>query len=324
MALKVFITGASSGLGQALAQVYARQGATLGLVARRLPSLQALTHSLPGKHRIHAVDVTDGDALRSAAVAHMHADDCPDIVIANAGVSAGTLGGEKEDLTVFEQIVRTNLIAVAATFQPFIASMKARRRGTLVAIASVAGVRGIPGAGAYSASKAGVISYCESLRLELAPYGIKVVTIAPGWVDTPMTRTNPYRMPFMISAKEFARRAVREIGRGSSYAVIPWQMAIVARVLRVLPNPVYDALFARLPRKPRKLAPPPAPVVRELDDSPNGPPTFSQQTLDFGIDVAADRRANKADVVAGMAPDDMPQGITVWRGRAHWPDQKPK
>jgi short-subunit dehydrogenase len=140
---------------------------------------------------------------------------------------------------------------MAATFAPFIAPMRQRGQGRLVGIASVAGIRGLPGAGAYSASKAAAFAYLESLRVELLGSGVKVVTIAPGYVATPMTEHNPYPMPFLLTADEAARRFVLAIERGASYTVIPWQMGLVAKGLRLLPNWLYDRLFARAPRKPR-------------------------------------------------------------------------
>jgi short-subunit dehydrogenase len=121
-----------------------------------------------------------------------------------------------------------------------------------VGIGSVAGIRGLPGAEAYSASKAAVISYCESLRLEMKPHGIRVVTICPGYIDTPMTQHNPYPMPFLMAPEKFAATAAGVIAAGRSYAVIPWQMGIVAKVLRLLPNAVYDWAFGKAPHKPRK------------------------------------------------------------------------
>ena len=120
-------------------------------------------------------------------------------------------------------------------------------------IASVAGIRGLPGHGAYCSSKAAVISYCESLRGELSTQGVSVVTILPGYVDTPLTRGNRYGMPFLISAEVFADRAFRAIEAGISYRVIPWQMGVVAKLLRLLPNWLYDRLFANAPRKPKVL-----------------------------------------------------------------------
>ncbi|GAB3471589.1 SDR family oxidoreductase [Massilia terrae] len=255
---RVFITGASSGIGAALARRYAQQGASLGLLARRRELLEGLAASLPHPecHRIYAVDVTDHAALAEAARDFIAAHGGCDIVIANAGISHGTLTEHPEDLPVFESVFATNVGATVATFAPFIGAMKAQggpRR--LVGISSVAGVRGLRGHGAYSASKAAVRSYCESLRLEMKPYGIRVVTIAPGYIDTPMTRHNRFSMPFLMPAERFADKAVSAIARGDSFRVLPWQMGVVARVLRVLPNFIYDALLSRAPQKPRKVAP---------------------------------------------------------------------
>jgi NAD(P)-dependent dehydrogenase (short-subunit alcohol dehydrogenase family) len=249
----VFITGASSGIGAALARHYAASGARLGLAARRGPELEALARSLPQGAACYALDVTDAAALAAAATDFIARHGAPDVVIANAGVSVGTLTERGEDLAAFRRVLDVNVYGMAATFAPFIGPMRAAGGGRLAGIASVAGVRGLPGAGAYSASKAAAIAYLESLRLELAGSGIRVVTIAPGYVETPMTAVNPYRMPFLLPADAAARRFARAIGRGTAYAVIPWPMAVVARILRILPNPLYDRLFARAPRKPRGL-----------------------------------------------------------------------
>ena len=269
---RIFITGASSGLGAALARHYAAQGAILGLVSRRADLLAQLAAELNlditfSRHHIYALDVNDHAALAGAA-ADFIAHGGIDIVIASAGISAGTLTEHREDLAVFEQIIATNLTATVATFAPFIAAMKsagmaAELKNTagasrsarplrLVGIASVAGIRGLPGAGAYSASKAALISYCESLRVELRSSAIKVVTIVPGYIDTPMTQHNTYPMPFLLAPDRFARRAAAAINAGDSYCVIPWQMAWVARLLRWLPNAFYDRLFGRMPRKQRR------------------------------------------------------------------------
>ncbi len=256
---RVFITGASSGIGAALAREYAAQGASLGLVARRADVLAQLAASLPNpeRHAIYPLDVTDHAALAQAAADFIARCGGADIVIANAGVSHGTLTEHPEDQQVFDTILSTNVSATVATFAPFIATMKGQatpRR--LVGIGSVAGIRGLPGAGAYSASKAAVMCYCESLRLELKPHGIAVVTIAPGYIATPMTEKNAYPMPFLMPAARFAELAARAIARGDSYRVIPWQMGAVAKLLRALPNFLYDLAFARAPHKARKGASP--------------------------------------------------------------------
>ena len=249
--MRVFLTGASSGIGEALARHYAAAGATLGLAARRGDRLAELANGLPGDHACYSLDVTDAAALQDAAADFVARFGCPDVVIANAGISVGTLGDEAEDLPALRRVFETNVNGMAQTFQPFIAAMKSAGRGRLVGIASVAGIRGLPGAGAYSASKAAAITYLEALRVELRGSGVRVVTIAPGYIATPMTAANPYPMPFLMPAHQAAPRFASAIERGTSYVVIPWQMGVVAKLMRVLPNPVFDALFARAGRKPR-------------------------------------------------------------------------
>ncbi|MGE5468076.1 MAG: SDR family oxidoreductase [Ignavibacteria bacterium] len=251
---RIFLTGASSGIGAALARHYAERGAVLGLASRSASQLAALAASLPGSHSIHPVDVADPDAMAAAAAAFMARAGTPDIVIANAGVSVGTLTAEAADLPIFRRVVETNLFGMVNTFAPFIAPMTEARRGTLAGVASVAGIRGLPGSGAYCASKAAAIAYLESLRGELRGSGIRVVTLAPGYIATPMTAANPYRMPFILPPDVAARRLARAIDAGCSWAVVPWQMSIVAKLLRLLPDPLFDRLFASAGRKPRQPA----------------------------------------------------------------------
>ncbi|MBB5213790.1 SDR family oxidoreductase [Parapusillimonas granuli] len=247
---RIFITGASSGIGAGLARFYAARGAQLALLGRREAALAELRASLPGRHSIYAVDATDRRALHAAAQDFLAAGPV-DTVIASAGISAGTLTEEPADYDVFAAIMNTNLLATVATFEPFIAPMRQRGAGRLVGMGSVAGVRGLPGAGAYSASKAAVRAYCESLRVELRSSGVKVVTIAPGFIQTPMTAHNPYRMPFLMPVERFVPRAARAIERGVPYTVIPWQMGVVAKLLRAVPDGLYDYFAAGRKRKPR-------------------------------------------------------------------------
>lgn len=250
--MKVFLTGASSGLGEALARHYAAAGATLGLVARRGDRLQALRSSLSATCETYDCDVRDLAAMRAAGADFIARHGAPDVVIANAGVSHGTLTEMAEDAAVFREIMDINVLGMVHTFQPFIAPMRERTSGSLVGIASVAGIRGLPGAGAYSASKAAAVRYLESLRIEMRGSGVKVTTISPGYVATEMTRRNPYPMPFIIQADDAARRFARVIAAGRSEAIVPWQMAIVGPILRLLPNALFDALASKAGRKPRK------------------------------------------------------------------------
>lgn len=252
--LRVFITGASSGLGEALAIEYARRapGSTIGIAARRRDALDALAARIDGAHAVpYALDVTDRGALNEAGRDFIARFGAPDVVIANAGINGPTYTGVPGDEVNFERILRTNAVGVFDTFAAFLPAMRERGTGRLAGIASVAGLRGMPSLGGYNASKAAVIAYCESLRLELASTGIRVSTIAPGYIRTPMTARNRYPMPFLMDAPAFATRAAEAIARGRSFTVIPWQMGWVARVLRVLPDPLFDAAFARAPHKPR-------------------------------------------------------------------------
>jgi short-subunit dehydrogenase len=250
--MRVFLTGASSGIGEALARLYAGRGARVGLVARRADLLESLARSLPDGADTYAADVRDLDALKAAAADFMEGHGPPDLVIANAGVSHGTLTEHAGDVDVFRQILEVNVTGMVNTFHPFVAPMRQAGRGTLAGVASVAGYRGLPGAGAYSASKAAAIRYLESLRVEMRGTGVRVATVCPGYIATPMTERNPYPMPFILTADEFARRFARALDAGRDYAVIPWQMGLVAKLLTVLPNPLFDAAFARAGRKPRK------------------------------------------------------------------------
>lgn len=248
----VVITGASGGLGAALAQRYAAAGARLGLIARRTAELERFAAACAGECAVHAADVRDSAAIRGAAAHFIGLHGVADIVIANAGVSIGTLTEAPEDEQSFRDVFEINVIGMMNSFQPWIAPMRERGTGVLVGIASVAGYRGLPGSGAYSASKAAAISYLESLRVELRGTGITVITVCPGYIVTAMTAKNPYRMPFIMTADAAAEKIVSIIERRKTYAVIPWQMAVVARLMHVLPRRIYDPLAAKSGRKPRR------------------------------------------------------------------------
>lgn len=251
----VFITGASSGIGQALAWRFHQAGWRLALVARRTSEIGswASAHGISAdSYKIYSADVSVPDSIAAACAACLQAQGLPDVVIANAGISVGMDTALREDLDVMARTFATNNLGMAATFQPFIAGMVERGSGALVGIGSVAGIRGLPGHGAYCSSKAAVISYCESLRGELRPSGVKVVTLCPGYIDTPLTRQNRYAMPFLMQPEDFAARAFDAIRAGASYRVIPWQMGVVAKLLRLLPNGLFDRVLAGRPRKHRQ------------------------------------------------------------------------
>ncbi len=257
--MKVFITGASSGIGEALAHEYAKryqsEVAIMGLVARRSEHLHKLQQTLEARYKvkcaIYPLDVRSGTALASAASDFMQQYGTPDVVIANAGVSSGTLTEHKEDITAFQAIMDINVLGLAHTFQPFIEAMRKAGQGQLIGIASVAGIRGLPGAGAYSASKAAAIAYLESLRVEMSHHNIAVTTIAPGYIRTPMTEINSYAMPFLMDADVAATKFVDAIERKRRFCVIPWQMGWVARLMRLIPPVLWDYLAKNAPHKSR-------------------------------------------------------------------------
>jgi len=241
--VRVVITGASSGIGEALARHYLAAGAEVALIARRpVNAERAISYSL---------DVTDEAALAAAARDFLDRFGAPDLVIANAGISSGTRGADPSDLAKLRRVLDVNVAGLAATLAAFAPAMREAGRGTLAGIASVAGFRGLPGNGAYCASKAAAIAWLESLRAELHGSGVSVVCICPGYIDTPMTQVNRFRMPFLLSADEAARRIARAIAARRRLAVIPWQMALVSVLLRAMPGWLYDRLAARAPRKPR-------------------------------------------------------------------------
>jgi short-subunit dehydrogenase len=247
--MRVVITGASSGIGEALARHYASKDSVLGLISRR-----GSHADLPGTIAAYSVDVTDVPALKRVAEDFVGRFGAPDVVIANAGVGVGTHGEDLADVEKLRRVLDINVAGLAATLAAFAPAMRQAGRGTLAGIASVAGFRGLGGNGAYCASKSAAIIWLESLRVELYGSGVCVVCICPGYIDTPMTQVNRYGMPFLLPADEAARRIARAIAARRRLAVIPWQMAAVSVLLRLMPGWLYDRIASRAPRKPRDVA----------------------------------------------------------------------
>ncbi len=256
MARLVFITGASSGIGQALAWRFYQAGYSLALVARRANVVQdwvAERQIDAARCQIYTADVALVDSIVTAGRSCLQRQGVPDVVIACAGISVGVDSAVRADLDVIAKTFAVNNMGTAASFHPFLGAMAQRGSGILVGIASVNGIRGLPGHGANCPSKAAMISYCECLRGEMRGSGVKVVTLCPGYVETPLTRKNAFRMPFLLSSQVFAEKAFRAIESGASYRVIPWQMGVLAKVLRLLPNWLFDKVLAGRPRKPRSI-----------------------------------------------------------------------
>jgi len=234
---------------------YAQAGWRLALVARRTSEVEAWAHAqglASGRWAVYAADVQQTDSIVAAGAACIARQGLPDVVVACAGISVGMDSAVRGDLDVMRDVFAINNIGMAATFHPFISAMRERRSGTLVGIASVSAIRGLPGHGAYCASKSAVVAYCESLRGECRADGLRIVTLLPGYIATPLTAKNPYSMPFLMQPEAFAARAFRAVQAGSSYRVIPWQMSVVAKLLRILPNTLFDRLMAGRGRKPRR------------------------------------------------------------------------
>jgi NAD(P)-dependent dehydrogenase (short-subunit alcohol dehydrogenase family) len=222
-------------------------------VARRTPELESLAASL-GNATVatYRGDVREPADLARAAADFMSRFGVPDVVIANAGISRGVLTEAPEDLEVFKAIFETNVLGIVHTFAPFVVPMREARNGVLAGVASVAGFRGLPGSAAYCGSKSAAITYLESLRVEMLGTGVSVVTICPGFIETPLTERNPYRMPFLIPADKAALLMANAIEDKRRFYVLPWQMGIVGKVLRCLPRPIYDRVVAKRARKPRE------------------------------------------------------------------------
>ena len=244
MPLKIFITGASSGIGAEIARQYSllNRDNVIGLIGRNKSKLSKLHKQLGCKSLPIVADVSDFNSIETAAQIFLSEYGLPDIVIANAGVSSGTLLQNKDDIEVIEKMFKINFHGVVNTFHPFVSSFMKQKSGHLVAIASVAGIRGLPGAGAYSASKAALINYMESIRVELLKNNVKVTTISPGYIKSPMTDVNSYYMPFILDTDIAAKKIIKFISKNKRHVIFPWQMALLGRIMYILPNIVWDFL----------------------------------------------------------------------------------
>jgi short-subunit dehydrogenase len=250
------ITGASSGIGWALARELARHQCRVGLVARRQDKLEALAGEIRGAGGTAACAVADV-ADRAQTVPAIHALRTAlgpiDLLVANAGFGAPTVL-EPLNIDQVEQMFRVNVLGVVYSIEAVLPEMLQRGRGHLAAVSSLAAYKGLPGESAYCASKAAVNSYLEGLRIQLRGRGLAVTTICPGFVKTPMTDVNDFKMPWLLQADEAARRIVRALGRRQKVYNFPWQMSLLMKVTRWLP----DWVMARTMRKYNERPPMPA------------------------------------------------------------------
>lgn len=247
----VLITGASSGIGRALAESYALPGVTLLLTGRnkeRLAEAEAACAKRGATVKTALVCVTDRAALEKQLL-DWDAETPIDLVIANAGISGG-LGREGDGDKLFREIMSINLDGTFNTVNPLIPRMKARKSGQIVLMSSMAGFRGLPSAPAYSVSKNAVRAYAEALRPLLKKDGLKVNVICPGFIKTPLTDVNTYIMPFLMGVPAAAAKIRRGIARNKPVIAFPWQMRLFMMLTGALPRCVSDAIFARAPVKP--------------------------------------------------------------------------
>ena len=245
------LTGACGGLGQALARELIGQGAAVALVGLHRPTLQALATLAPERCAVYTPDVADSTAMQAMAADWIAHAGTPDLVIANAGVAGGYDTAEADDLAVLRRMLEINLVGAATTFQPFVKAMRAQRRGALVGVASIAGWRGMPGNGAYCASKGGLIRYLESLRAELRGESIVVSTVSPGYLRTALTAGNRFAMPGLMEPEAAARALLAGVAQGRTHIVLPARIGWLARLLNLLPDALHDRLLLGQPRKPR-------------------------------------------------------------------------
>ncbi|MEO8042840.1 MAG: SDR family NAD(P)-dependent oxidoreductase [Acidobacteriota bacterium] len=244
----VFLTGASSGIGEGIAVALANRGAILGLVARREEMLQDLSRrceTAGGTPRIFAVDVTDAVALQSAADKFREEFGHIDILIANAGVGGNNPETRELRPDAVKKVIDINLLGAANSVYAVLPQMLERGSGHLVAISSLAGFRGLPKSAAYSASKAGMTAFFESVRLDVAHKGVDVTIIQPGFIKTPLTSGRANKMPFLMELDDAISYFIRAIEKKKKFSAFPWQLATLVRAARVFPAWLYDRIAGR-------------------------------------------------------------------------------
>ncbi len=238
--MNIFITGGTTGIGLALAKLYLEEGHRVGICARNLSKFPVEIRNKYKQLSCYEVDVTKREDLFNAIRDFAPTD--LDIVIANAGRSVG-VKTKTPQFSVACDIIDINVKGVLNTFDIALEIMLPKKKGHLVATASVAGFMGLPGAGAYSASKAAVLKLCESYSIDLKRHGIAVSAIAPGFVDTPLTRQNNHKMPFIMTAEKAARLIKRAIEKKKVLYVFPLRMKIVVTLLDKMPRCLYRFLM---------------------------------------------------------------------------------
>jgi NAD(P)-dependent dehydrogenase (short-subunit alcohol dehydrogenase family) len=247
----VVVTGACGGLGQALVQELLNQSACVALVGMQRPVLEGLAALSPYRCAVYTPDVSDTVAMQACAADWVERFGVPDLVIANAGVAGGFDTAQADDLAVMRRMLEINILGAATTFQPFVAAMRAQGHGALVGVGSLAGWRGMPGNGAYCASKGGMMRYLESLRAELRNSGVTVHTISPGYLRTALTAGNRFAMPGLMEPDAAAAALLHGVARGREHIVLPRRIGWLSHLLGCLPAKLHDRILLGQPRKPR-------------------------------------------------------------------------
>jgi short-subunit dehydrogenase len=249
----ILITGASSGIGAGLAEGYAAQGLTLILLARDEARLREVAARCEAKGAVvHSASINVCDKAAMAKYLNDIDTQCPiDLVIANAGISTGSFSGE-ETLDAAEKVFEVNLGGVINTIHPLIPRMVARGRGQIAIMSSLAGICALPGAPAYSASKAAVRVYGDALRGMLKPYHVHVSVICPGWISTPLTDKNRFPMPFIMPVAQATHIIMRNLEKKKSRIAFPLRLYILLRILSCTPLTFTDFIFSKIPKKREK------------------------------------------------------------------------
>ncbi|MGI8883056.1 MAG: SDR family NAD(P)-dependent oxidoreductase [Pyrinomonadaceae bacterium] len=241
----VFLTGASSGIGEALAVAMAKRGAKLGLVARREELLKELAEKCErsgGKARYFAVDVTDANAVAEAAESLRNEFGKIDILIANAGIGGNNAETRNLNPEAVAKVININLLGAVNAVSAVLPSMLENKSGQIVAVSSLAGFRGLPKSAAYSASKAGMTAFFESVRLDVQRKGVAVTIIQPGFIKTPLTSGRENKMPFLMELEDSIPLFLRAIERKKRFAAFPWQLATIVRAGKFFPAWLYDRI----------------------------------------------------------------------------------
>jgi len=245
----VFLTGASSGIGEGLALALAKKGATLGLLARRenlLSELAKKCEGVGGQARAFPADVTDAPAVREAVDAFASEFAKVDVLIANAGIGWGVRSTSEYDPVGVKQVMDVNFLGAVNAVNAVLPKMLEQGNGQLVAISSLAGIRGLRRSAAYCASKAAMTIFFESVRLDVKHKGIDVTIIQPGFIRTPLTADRANKMPYLMELDDAVPYFIRAIEKKKKFAAFPWQLATIVRAGKLMPARLYDRIAGRV------------------------------------------------------------------------------